>query len=271
VKDTLRQLAAFLVRDFYTETSYRLAFLLSLTGIFFSAFTFFFISQLIGEQATPYLNEYGGDYFSFVIIGIAFGGYFGLGLTGFARALREAQTTGTLEAMMMTATPVSILIVGSALWNYVFTTLRVFVYLLLGTLLLGLRLTGANYLGALVSLLLSIVAFASIGIIAASAIMVIKRGEPITGLFGAFANLVGGIYYPIEILPGWLQIIARLLPITYALRAMRLALLTGASWSELLPDLLILGAFTIVLFPLSLLIFRIAVRKAREEGTLAHY
>jgi hypothetical protein len=52
---------------------------------------------------------------------------------------------------------------------------------------------------------------------------------------------------------------------------MRLSLLVGASWSELLPDLLILAGFTVVLFPLSLLSFRYAVRRARQDGSLTHY
>jgi ABC-2 type transport system permease protein len=262
---------AFLKRDFNTETSYRFAFLFSLSGVFFSAFTFYFVSRLIGQSVAPLLEEYNGDYFSFVLIGIAFGGYFGLGLTSFSQALRQAQTTGTLEAMMMTPTPVSLVIVGSALWSYAFTTFRVLIYLLLGSLFLGLHLGEANYPAALVSLLLSIIAFASIGILSASVIMIIKRGEPITALLNAFAILVGGIYYPVEILPTWLESLAKLLPITYALRAMRLSLLTGASWSTLAPDLLVLAGFCVALFPLSLVAFRYSVERARLEGSLTHF
>lgn len=272
MKRTMRRLLwSFLVRDFYTEISYRLAFLMGFSGVFFSAFTFYFVSELIGDRASPYLDQYDSDYFSFVIIGLAFGGYFGLGLTGFARKLREAQTTGTLEAMVMTPTPVSLIVIGSALWSYVFATFRVLVYLLLGTLVFTLQLGGANYLGALASLLLSIIAFASIGIMAAGIIMVIKRGEPLTALLGAFANLIGGIYYPVEIMPGWLRQFSHLIPVTYAVRAMRLALLADASWSELAPDLLVLSGFTAVLFPLSLVVFRYSVELARRDGSLAQY
>lgn len=261
---------AFLVRDFRTEASYRLSFLLSLSGVFLTAFTYFFVSRLLGESVVPMLQPYGGDYFAFALIGVAFGSYFTLGLSGFARALRRAQTTGTLEAMMMTPVPVSIIILGSAAWSYAFTTLRVVVYLTLGVLL-GMELAGANYLGALLTLLVAIVAFASIGIIAAGVIMIIKRGDPVTSLFGGIATLVGGVFYPVEIMPGWLQAVANLLPITYALRAMRLALLQGASWAELAPDLIVLAAFAVVLFPLSLLVFRYAVQRARAEGSLTHY
>lgn len=266
-----RQLWSFLVRDFYTETSYRLGFLVGIVGIFFRAFIFYFLAQLVNDSAAPLLTDYHGDYFAFILIGIAFGSYFGTGLTGFTTALRQAQTTGTLESLLMTPTPVSFIIIGSAAWSYTYTTFRVFVYLLIGTLLLGLNLSQANYLAALVVLILSIIAFASIGIIAASLIMVIKRGDPITALFGNLANLVGGVYYPIEILPGWLQWLAKLLPITYALRAMRLSLLNGAGWVELAPDLLALVVFCLILFPTSLLIFRAAVERARADGSLAQY
>ena len=87
----LRLLSAFLVRDFFTETSYRFAFLMGLGSILFRTFIFYFLSQFIGGSTAPLLTEYNGDYFSFVLIGLALGGYFGVGLSGFASALREAQ------------------------------------------------------------------------------------------------------------------------------------------------------------------------------------
>ena len=269
-RDLMRLIGAFLKRDFQTETSYRLSFLMSLGGIFITAFTYYFLAQLLGESVAPLLEPYGGDYFAFALIGVAFASYFTLGLGAFARAIRQAQMTGTLEAMMMTPTPVSAIVLGSAAWSYVFTTFRVLVYLALGVLL-GMELGEANYLGGLAALLIAIVAFASIGVIAASVIMVIKRGDPVTALLSSAAVLVGGVFYPIEVLPDWLQVIARLIPITYALRAMRLSLLSGASWVELAPDLLVLAAFAVVLFPLSLFVFRRAVEWARGEGSLAHY
>lgn len=267
----LIRFGAFLKRDFHTETSYRFAFLFTLGGILFRALVLFFMSEFIGAVANPFLGDYDGDYFSFVIIGVALGGYFGVGLTSFSRALRQAQVTGTLEAMMMTPTPVSLLIIGSAAWSYAFTTFRVFIYLAFGAIFLTLDLSQANVPAALLILILSIVAFATIGIIAASIIMVVKRGDPITALLANSANLLGGVFYPVAILPAWLQLFSYLLPLTYALRGMRLALLNGASWSLLMPDILALCLFCIILVPVSLLIFRLAVRRAVYEGSLAQY
>ncbi|MER3458039.1 MAG: ABC transporter permease, partial [Chloroflexota bacterium] len=168
--------------------------------------------------------------------------------------MREAQTTGTLEAMLMTPTRVSTIVLGSALWSYAFTTLRVFLYLIAGALL-GVSFAHANLgLGVLI-LLISIITFSAIGILAASFIMVLKRGDPVTGLVGVGATLIAGVYYPIEVLPRPLQVLAQLVPVTYALRALRLALLQGASWRQIAPDVMALVAFAVILLPLSLYAF----------------
>jgi len=55
------------------------------------------------------------------------------------------------------------------------------------------------------------------------------------------------------------------------LEAMRDALLNSATWADLLPNILALLGFCVLLFPLSLLVFRFAVHKARVDGSLAHY
>ncbi len=267
----MRKLLAFLKRDFHLEASYRFSFFLQFFGIFFSVALFYFLARLLGEAASPYLQAYGGDYFSFVLIGIAFAGYFGVGLSSFANSIRQAQTTGTLEAMLMTPTRVSTVVLCSAIWDYLLTTLRVLVYLALGAIFLGVTIGQANYLAALLVLALTIVSCSSLGIIAASFIMILKRGDPITWLFNSLFSLLGGVYYPITILPGWLQFLAHFLPVTYSLRAMRLALLQGYPLSALAPDLLALVIFSISLLPLSLLAFRYAVHRARVDGSLTHY
>ena len=101
--------------------------------------------------------------------------------------------------------------------------------------------------------------------------MVLKRGNPVTWVFGTTASLLGGVYYPIDVMPVWMQRLADLLPVTYALRSMRLALLQGASFLSLLPDILALTGFCVFLLPVSLFAFRFAVRRARDDGSLTHY
>ncbi|MGD9143895.1 MAG: ABC transporter permease, partial [Dehalococcoidia bacterium] len=75
---------AFLKRDFSQALSYRLSFLLQIGGIFFSVAIFYFLSELFGSAIAPQLEDYGGNYFSFVLIGLAFTGFLGLSLSSFA-------------------------------------------------------------------------------------------------------------------------------------------------------------------------------------------
>lgn len=73
----------------------------------------------------------------------------------------------------------------------------------------GVNLGNGNYLGVLVVLILTIVAFSGLGIMAASFIMVTKRGDPVTTLVGGVGLLLGGVYYPVELLPSWPAIFGR--------------------------------------------------------------
>ena len=262
---------AFLKRDLRAEMSYRVSFFLQFFNVFFSVGVFYFVAKMFNGAVTPFLQPYGGDYFSFVLIGIAFAGYFNVGLSGFSNSLRRAQTTGTLEAMLSTPTRLSTIIVSSSQWSYLMTTLRVVVYLLIGTSLLDVDLGHGNFGTALLILALTVISFGSMGIIAAGFIMVLKRGNPVTWVFGTTASLLGGVYYPIDVMPVWMQRLADLLPVTYALRSMRLALLQGASFLTLLPDILALTGFCVFLLPVSLFAFRFAVRRARDDGSLTHY
>ena len=262
---------AFLKRDWLQESSYRFSFFLQFVGIFFSVMMFYFISELFGHAAAPYLTPYGADYFTFVLIGIAFSGYFSIGISSFSQKIRTAQTTGTLEAMLSTPTHYSVIIFASSLWDYIITTLRVFVYFAVGVLLMSVSFTNANYFSALVILFLSIITYSSLGIIAASFIMVLKRGDPVTWLISSISSLLGGVYYPVAILPEGLRWMASLIPVTYSLHGMRLALLQGANIADLSTEVLVLLLFSSILLPLSLISFQYSVKRAKIDGSLTQY
>jgi len=101
--------------------------------------------------------------------------------------------------------------------------------------------------------------------------MVLKRGDPFSWAFGSASAFLGGTYFPITVLPAWLQGFARLLPIFYGLSAMRMAMLEGATLAEVSTEVLVLAAFAVVVLPLSIVAFRAAVRVAKTDGTLGAY
>jgi ABC-2 type transport system permease protein len=262
---------AFFKRDLSQALSYRLSFIMQLVGTFISVASFYFLSKLFGSALVPQLEQYGGDYFSFILIGLAFSGYISLSLSNYAQSIREGQMMGTLEVMLLSPTRLSTILFSSSLWSYVFTTINVFVYLILGVFIFGFSVSHANFVAALVVLILSIASFSGFGILSAAVVLLVKKGDPIAWLFGGASNLLAGVYYPISVLPGWLEPISRILPLTYALDAMRLTMLKGYSLYEVRFDLLILLAFTIFLTPLAFFVFRKALKRAKMEGSLIQY
>ncbi len=262
---------AFLCRDFIDDSSYKFAFVTQFFGIFISTVMFFFVSSLIGNSGAEHLKPYGGNYFSFVLIGIAFYSYLSVSLQSLSRTVREGQMLGTLEALLVTQTEIPTIILSSTIYSFIWATLKVSVYLLLGAFIFGVQMGDANLAGALIILFLTIVSFGSIGIISGSFIMVLKRGDPVSWLFTSVSSLLGGLYFPVSVLPDWLQSLSYLIPVTYALEGMRLAILKGYSITELLPNISALMFFSIVILPLSIMIFGYAVKKAKRDGTLTQY
>jgi ABC-2 type transport system permease protein len=263
--------SAFLKRDLSLALSYRLSFLMQLGGIFLSVAIFYFLSRLFGAAVAPQLEAYGGDYFSFVLIGLAFTGFLGLSLSSFASSIREGQVMGTLEIMLLSPTRLSAILLSSSLWAYLLTTLRVVVYLLVGALVFGASMGQANVGSAILVMLLSIASFSGIGIFSAAIVLLVKKGDPIAWVLGSASSLLAGVYYPISVLPEWLEPLSRILPLTYALDAMRLAMLRGYSIYELRFDILVLFGFTVVLTPLAFMVFRKALKRAKMEGSLIQY
>ncbi len=194
--------SALVKRDMLSEISYRFSFFMQIAEIFLTVAALYFLSRLIGQNTiNQYLAPYGGNYFAFAIIGVAFYSYFNIGFSNFAAQLREAQTTGTLEAMLSTPAGLSTIVLGSSLWAFIMATLRVMVILLSGAFLMDSGMKTSNLPLALLILLLTVASASSFGIIAASFIMVLKRGDPISWLFKSASWLLGGVVFPVDVLP----------------------------------------------------------------------
>jgi ABC-2 type transport system permease protein len=264
------QLTAFVRRDLREALTYKFSFASSLVGVFLSSATFYFVAKLV-PRGSPALEAFGGDYFSFAVVGVAFSSLLGMFQEGLPSVVRGAQVSGTLEALLVTPASMPTVLFGSSLYSLLFQTLRTVLHLAVALLFFGLSLGRVNVPGLLAVGALTVLCFLSVGILSASFILVYKTGNPFAWIFGTVSGLFGGVVFPVSLLPAWLRWISRLLPVTYALNGMRKSLLASAAWSEILPDVAVLAVFAAVLLPSSLLAFRLALRKAKRDGTLSHF
>jgi ABC-2 type transport system permease protein len=101
--------------------------------------------------------------------------------------------------------------------------------------------------------------------------MVFKKGDPLALMVTAISFLLGGVYYPIAVLPTWLQKVSYFLPIRHSLDGMRLCLLKEATFQTITPSIIALTIFSLILLPLGIVCFQYAVRRAKVAGSLTHY
>jgi ABC-2 type transport system permease protein len=267
---TFRKIAAFFWRDFAIARGYRGALLLETLEALFGVATFYYLSRFVQSPELSSELPAGTNYFAFALVGFAFFDYLSVSLSAFDASLEEARQNRTLEALLVTQTPLPIILAGSAAYPFVALAIRTCVYLAWGALLFGFTPRSANWPGALAILLASILAFAGLGILSAGYSILFKRGNPAKWIVLGVSGLVGGMMYPVSVLPLPLRMLARLIPVTYSLEGMRAALLAGAGWRELLPSIGALLLFAAILIPLSFLVFAWALRRTKITGTLTH-
>ncbi len=263
---------AFIRRDSAIATSYRLQFLFQLTAGLFLVASFFFISRLIGgEVAEKTLGAYGSDYFSFVLIGVAATGFMQTGLTVFTERLRSGMTEGSLEMMFATPQRPFLLLALPCLWSFVMEAARAAIVVGFGVLVFGASLRSVSAVASFLAIALSLASFSVLGLLSAAIVVIVKRGDPLNWAFTQFSALLGGAYFPIEVLPGWLRTIAAFVPVTYSYDALRKTLLQGASLADVSRDLLVLMGFLLVGMPVAAVFVELAVLKAKRDGTLASF
>ncbi len=258
-------------RDLIEKMSYKAPFFFDSLRIVANLLTFFFIAKVFGAGASKYLTGYGGEYFPFVLVGIAFAGYQSAALNSLSGALGSEQGNGTLEAILITPTSLSTVMLAGALWSLLFTTVRVAVTLLIGTLILGADLSAVDLGAALLTVLLTITSLSGLAMVSAGFLLVYKKGEPVGMILNGVSRLIAGVYFPVAVLPEWFQGFARFIPLTHSLEALRNIFLNGAGVGELGSEFLALSLFTLFLLPPGIFFLRWSVRKAKDEGSLVFY
>jgi ABC-2 type transport system permease protein len=268
----LRKVLAFLQRDLRSWGSYRFSVFLQLAGIVFVLMIFFFIGEAVQIKQSSAIQEYADNYFDFVVIGLATAGYVTTSLSGFAGQVRDAQISGTLEALLVTPTSVPTLVIGSTAWDYFGATLRFVGFLVLGDLLFSVPLHWERFPEAMLVLVLVIAAFSGIGLLSAAFVMVFKRGDPVAQAVAWFSMLLGGVYFPARAVGDpQLEALSNWLPLTPALRALRLMLLRGDGLAQVGDQVVWLALMALVLLPVGLVAFNAGIRRARVSGSLTHY
>jgi ABC-2 type transport system permease protein len=267
----LRKALAFVKRDFCIESGYQAAFVMGLVESLMLLVILHFVGRLVSPKASVSLTHSGLHYFSFALVGVAFARYFDLMLRMFSESIRTAQVTGCLEAMLCSQTGCITIVMLSSLYSLISGGLQLLLILLGGVFLFGVDFRAMNIPATLLVMLVSVSIFVAFGVLSAAAIVWLKKGDPITWILGGLGSILGGAYFPVDVMPSWMQKLSFLIPVTYSLDALRMTMLKGASLAAVAKPVATLAVIAAVLLPASAAAFAAIVRRGRREGTLTQY
>jgi ABC-2 type transport system permease protein len=253
-------------RDFHIFMSYRTRLLTQIVSALFSLTLFYYVSRLV------YVKGFGSPdkYYAFVVVGLSllsliYSCFLTPGL------VRQELVAGTLDRLILSPFGAVRSIIAATLFPLAYSIVLATVSLALASAVFGLRLHWSTVPLGVPVIGLAMLAFAPFGLLFAAITIVVKQDNVGTTWVIAILSLIGGLYFPVYLLPSWAQEAGRLQPFTPATNVLRHFLVGSPLTDPVSISLLKLSAFAIVLLPTSIFALSAAVRFAQRRGTIIEY
>jgi ABC-2 type transport system permease protein len=204
-----------------------------------------------------------------LLVGAVIWAYLGIIFEILTETVAWERWEGTIEYTFMAPLSRPVHLLGMGVFAIGYGVVRAVLLFGVVAAFFSLHLPDANYVAALVLLMIASISFIGIGMMTAVLPLISpEKGTQLGFVAQGVLLVVSGVYYPVSVLPGWMQAIATISPATYALRGCRAAILDGAGLTDLWTEiwaLLVIGAVSV---PLGLFIFRTGERYAKKHGKL---
>lgn len=230
--------------------------------------TFFFVAKLVTSGPSV-----GGDYYSFVIIGLLTSEALAGALGGFTFEMQSMVQQGQFEMLLIEPVRWRLIPFGLAAWPVVMRSVLAFVSGAIAVFL-GADFSSSEVLSAIALFMLGLSASLVIGVFSGAIGVLSKRSDPVLTLYTLVVGILSGVAFPIELLPRPARTISLLIPHTYVITGMRKLLLPGGDsipGPSLIQAVLVLTGFIVVGYPLVLWAFGRTMEAGRRSGVLSGY
>jgi len=201
-----------------------------------------------------------GSYVEFMIPGLLMMVMITSVMTGLPRAIAYEKDVGTLNGFLVAPISRVSIIAGKVFGRVTRGLIQGILSLILATLLFGITIHG-NILWVLLTLFLGVFSFVGLGIVLTS----IAEDEETAGMIMMTLTMpmmfLSGIFFPIQMMPSFMQTIAYWLPFTYAIDAIRRIMVFGVSLAAVSTDMLVMVGFGIVMLIIAIPAFNRAMTR----------
>jgi ABC-2 type transport system permease protein len=253
-------------RDAILFVSYRSQLVAQFLGPLFSITLFYYISKILTAKTI----QSPGGYFGFVVIGLVIVQILTISLGVMPVTVRQELVSGTIERFLVSAHGPVNGILGTMLFPLINALFSGVLMLTLAALIFGLPLAASAFLAIPVALL-GVVAFLPFAFFLVALVMAFKQASSASQFIVIGIAIVGGLYFPIAVLPGWIRWTSEVQPFTPATDLLRHLLVGTPLMHPAIEELLKLVGFIAVLLPFGVLLLRASIRYGQRTGTVAEY
>ncbi|HLM34568.1 MAG TPA: ABC transporter permease [Gaiellaceae bacterium] len=204
-----------------------------------------------------------------LLIGAVVWAYLGIIFEILTETVAWERWEGTIEYTFMAPLARPVHLFGMGLFAIAYGIVRAVLLFAVVAAFFELELPDANFAAALVILAIASISFVGIGMMTAVLPLISpEKGTQLGFVAQGVLLVVSGVYYPVSVLPEWMQALAKISPATYALDGIRDAIINGAGVSDMWPNIWPLIIIGVVSVPLGLEVFRRGERYAKRHGKL---
>jgi ABC-2 type transport system permease protein len=204
-----------------------------------------------------------------LLIGAVIWAYLGMIFEILTETVAWERWEGTIEYTFMAPLSRPVHLTGMGLFAIAYGLVQSVLLFAVVAFFFDLSLPNANFAAALVLLAVASVSFVGIGMMTSVLPLISpEKGTQLGFIAQGILLVVSGVYYPVTVLPEWMQWLATISPATYALEGVRDAILEGDGLTALMDEiwpLLVIGAVSI---PAGLAVFGLGERYAKRHGKL---
>jgi ABC-2 type transport system permease protein len=204
--------------------------------------------------------EGGGSTFDFVAPGFIALNVMASGLTALGVALARERESGTLDGILMSPISRSSILLGKTISHTLRNLFQGAVTIIMVVLLFGINIRGNPILIVFI-LIIGTVSFLGFGIVATAITKEQESAQLILGLLQFPMMFLSGVLFPIEQMPSFLQVISKVLPLTYAVDALRKVMILGAGIEAVLWPITILIVLGVITLIIGVPLFEKAIKK----------
>jgi ABC-2 type transport system permease protein len=253
-------------RDLHVYLSYRTRIVSQVLTPIFSLTLFYYVSRLVHVSGFPSP----ASYFGFVVVGIALVSVL-YSCFSISEMVRQELIAGTFERLLLSPFGAIRSVVAMTLFPLLYAFLLAALTLGIGCAVFGMELHWSTVPLSVPAMALALLSFLPFGLLFAALTVSTKQGSVGTSWVIALISIVGGLYFPITLLPGWAQTLSELQPFTPATELLRHLLVDSPLQSSAVSAVAKLVVFAALLLPASLFALHHAIRLGQRRGTIIEY